>query len=44
MAWPEPSEKSFTSVNNPTLNRNVAKYNPATYLGQSSVFHARTEN
>ena len=34
-------EAIYIRVNNPTLNRNVGN-KPATYLGQSSVFHPRT--
>ena len=36
-------EAIYIRVNNPTLNRNVGKVQPATYLGQISVCHPRTK-
>ena len=37
-------EAIYITVNNPTLNKNTGQIQPATYLGQGSVFHPRTEN
>ena len=37
-------EAMYIRVSNPTLNRNIRKYNFPTHLGQSSVYHPRTQN
>ena len=37
-------EAIYIRVNNPVLNKNIGKYNPATHLGQGSVFYLRTKN